>query len=651
LSIDLKNKDVDISIVIVNYNVRDFLKSCLISIEAAKKDLNIETIVVDNHSIDNSVEYLKPQFPKVKFIALPENIGFARANNIAIKEVRGRYTLILNPDTILNEDTLVKMLAYMDSNPEVWIAGCKILNPDMSFQLACRREFPTPFVSFSKLFGLQALFPKSKLFARYNQTFRSIDETYYVDAIMGAFMFARTDKLQSLGGFDEDFFMYGEDLDLCYRANQLGGKIAYYHETSIIHYKGESTKRSSINEIKHFYEAMEIFVRKHYASSKIFLLFLKLGIFLRSILAYFFKYSKDYPIILADLAIVISSLMISTKIRFEEFLGFPEYAYPTVIIVIAIVSFSSLFSVGEYFEGEHSIRKVLYGSMISFFVLSALTYFFKAYAFSRGVVLMTVTFSLALTSLLRLIMMFFKNLSQKSSTRKIAIIGSNSITSHFYNELNKYKDGKFELVGRILTSNDYPENNDIPIIGNLEFLANNIDEFGINELIVCERNLNIDNIILEIQRKSSKNIRVHYAERLDEFVASDIINKISDNGPLIQHKLLLLRYKLAKRLSDIFVSLCALTIFLPITLIKSRQEKDLFKKLLKVLSGKYSFVGIHSQNYIRNFNAKPGILNLANFLPQEQITDNVIQQLNDYYEQNYSLSLDFDIFLKSIISF
>ena len=651
LNTEIENNTFDISIVIVNYNVRDLLKACLLSIRQASKNLKVETIVVDNHSLDKSVEFLQPQFDDVKFIALPENIGFARANNLAIKQVKSKYTLILNPDTILSEDTLFKMKDYMEEHPEVWIAGCKVLNKDLTFQIACRRGFPTPFASFSKLYGLQSLFPKSKIFGKYNQTFRSIDETYYVDAIMGAFMFARTKELQFLNGFDEDFFMYGEDLDLCYRVYQAGGKITYYHETSIIHYKGESTKRSSINYLKHFYEAMVIFVQKHFAKSKIFVLFLKLGIFLRFLIAHIFKYSKEYPLILIDSVIIIFSLIISTKIRFGELLGFPEYAYPTVFIVVVLVYFGSLFSVGEYFEGEHSIRKVLYGSMISFFFLSALTYFFKSYAFSRVVLLMTISFTLILSSIVRLTNVFIKNILKKSRVRKIALIGNKQAYSLFYNELSKYQNGKIEILGRIITSEDEMGDDSYPILGNLELMTDNFDQFGINELIVCERDQNVENLILHIHKHTSNRIQVHYAETINEFIASDIINKISDIGPNTQHKLLLPRYRLAKRLSDIVISLLALTIFLPITFIKNRKNKDLFKDLFKVLQGKNSFIGIHQQNYIRNFNAKPGILNLANFLPKEQITDDVIHKLNDYYEQNYSLSLDFDIFLKSIISF
>ena len=367
----------DISIIIVNYNVKDFLLQCLRSIEQASKGLSVETIVVDNNSSDGSVNFLEQLFPDVKFIALDENIGFGRANNLGFKESSGRYVLILNPDTILEEQTLSKMLKYMDDNPEVGISGCKVLNPDGTFQLACRRGFPTPWASFSKLFGLQKLFPKSKLFARYNQTFRSIDETYYIDAVIGAFMFCRKEVLDQTNGFDPDFFMYAEDIDLCYRASKLGWKLSYFHETSIIHFKGESTRRSSLNEVKHFYNAMEIFAKKHYSRSGIFLLFLRMGIVLRSAMAYMNKYKRDIFVILFDLLSVNGSLLIATKFRFGEFFGFPDYAYPTVLIVVPFIMLSSLFVVGDYFENKPIVRRSTFGLLMGFFILSTLTYFFR----------------------------------------------------------------------------------------------------------------------------------------------------------------------------------------------------------------------------------------------------------------------------------
>jgi len=299
ISTSPSEEQFDISIIIVNYNVKDFLEQCLLSIRKSIKNLSVETFVVDNNSTDGSIEYLKPLFSEVKFIQTGKNLGFGRANNIAIKKSNGKYILILNPDTILSEDTLEKMYSYMNSHPEVGIAGCKVLNGDGSFQLASRRSFPTPWVSFSKLFGLQKLFPKSKFFARYNLTFLSEDETYYIDAVIGAFMFCESKLIKKLNGFDEAYFMYGEDLDLCRQVQLAGKQIAYYHETTIIHFKGESTRRSSVNELKYFYESMDIFAKKYFSNSKIFLFLLRVAIKFRMSISktkkniiQFFKYFK-----------------------------------------------------------------------------------------------------------------------------------------------------------------------------------------------------------------------------------------------------------------------------------------------------------------------------------------------------------------------
>ncbi|MCK5742257.1 MAG: glycosyltransferase, partial [Chlorobi bacterium] len=426
-------RKTDISIVIVNYNVKDFLLQCLRSVEKSLSsafctDLSVETIVVDNDSNDFSVEYLRPMFPNVKFIDLKENIGFGRANNIGFDHSNGRYVLILNPDTIIEENTLKVMFDYMEANPEVGVAGCKVLNPDGSFQLACRRGFPSPWSAFSKLFGLQKLFPKSKIFAGYNQTFRSEDETYYIDALIGAFMFARKETLDKVGGFDPDFFMYGEDLDLCYRINKENQKIAYVHTTSILHYKGESTKRSSMNEVKHFYEAMEIFAGKHFSGSKLFLLFLRLGIMLRAVMAYAANHKRGIFTILFDLLAVNASMLIATKIRSGMFFGFPDYAYPTLFIVLSSIIIAAMIAVGEYFESKPTVTKSIFALMISFFVLSSLTYFFREFASSRVIILMTIGFSSILTSAYRVILNISESISEHTNRKLTAIVGENENT-------------------------------------------------------------------------------------------------------------------------------------------------------------------------------------------------------------------------------
>lgn len=648
-----KNNQQDISIVIVNYNVRDFLNNCLQSIYKSETQLKYEIIVVDNNSTDNSIQYLKERYPQVKFIELKDNLGFSKANNIGIKEAKSKYVLILNPDTILYPDTLQTMYEYMEKHPEVALSGCKVLNADGTFQYSCRRGFPTPWASFTKLFGLQSLFPKSKIFAKYNQTFKSIDETYYIDAVIGAFMFARLDKINEIGGFDEDFFMYGEDIDLCYRIYQTGSKIAYVHTTSIIHFKGESTRRSSINEIKHFYEAMEIYVKKHYSNSKLFLFLLKLGITLRSFLAYLKTYQKDIPVIIVDLLIANISLLIATTFKFERFLGFPSYAYPTVFIVISILTFGSLFFVGEYFEGENSYRKTFFGYLINFFILSALTYFFKNYAFSRGVLLLTIAFSIIFSFIFRFILNTIKSAKYKTGKKRIAILFNFSKLEEIEINLKKLQfDQEYDLAGLFYNeTNQIPQqNSSLKFTGNYEFLKKNLKDFDLNDIIIIIDDAETENYNDLINKTIGTNIKLHFVKKLEDYYTSQIINSVSSNPLIIKnYRIALPRFKFAKRTIDIIFSVIMLTICLPITIYKNSKDKKYFKDILNVLKGKYSLIGVYPVENIRNYNAKPGILNLVKFAKNNEMNNEAIKKLNDYYELNYSLSLDFDIFIKSII--
>lgn len=644
---NLHKGDIELSIVIVNYNVKDFLFDCLKSIQNSVTTFKFETIVVDNNSNDFSVEYLKPQFPSVQFIQLQTNLGFAKANNIGLEKSVGKYVLFLNPDTIVNIDTFQVMKDYMDANSEVYISGCKLLNPDGSFQLPCRRGFPTPWAAFSKLFGLQAMFPKSKLFAQYNQTYRSTDETYFIDSVMGAFMFCRTDIIKQLKGFDEDFFMYGEDLDLCYRATKLGGKVAYVHTTSTIHFKGESTKRSSIDEIKHFYEAMEIFVRKHYSYSRPFLFLLRLGIFIRTFFAYIFKFKNDIPIIIIDILIVNIALLLATPFRFNNIFGFPDYAYPLVFIVLSLVQFFSFFAVGEYFEGEHSVRKVFFGYLVAFFILIGFTYFFKEYAFSRGVLLLTIAFGIALTSITRLFLHSFSRGRINSIPRVVLLINSSKLISFLNDTKVNNLFQNFELIGIfVLDKIQQPSNNPL-IKGNIEYFIKDIKNYDLDEIIVIQDQQHNENISLLLNKALDLGKKVYFVKDIQDYSISKVVNSVSKNQ-LIKHshKLILPRYRFLKRSLDLLISIVAIIVLFPLS--KLRNVKDIYTQVKSVLKANYSIVGIFPVDNIRNYNSKPGILNLVRFANPNTLDDNTIKKLNDYYENNYSLSLDFDILIKFV---
>lgn len=259
-------EEIKISVVIVNYNVKYFVEQCLYSVEAAVGNLSAEVFVVDNHSTDGSIDYLKPRFPEVTFIENDDNPGFAKANNQAIRICRGQYVLLLNPDTVIGEESLRSLCFFMDEHPEAGGIGVKMLDGHGVFLPESKRSFPSPWVSFCKLFGLSKLFPRSRFFARYALRYLDENERHPVDVLAGAFMLMRHEALDKVGLLDESFFMYGEDIDLSYRM-VLGGYTNYYLPERILHYKGESTKHGDMKYIKAFYGAMILFFKKYYPHS------------------------------------------------------------------------------------------------------------------------------------------------------------------------------------------------------------------------------------------------------------------------------------------------------------------------------------------------------------------------------------------------
>ena len=248
-----------LSIVIVNYNVRHFLEQALHSIRKSVVNFEIEVWVVDNHSTDSSVAMVKKLFPEVHLIQNDQNLGFSRANNQALEKASGEFVLLLNPDTLLQEDTLQKCWDHMKSNLNAGAVGVKMLDGSGQFLPESKRGFPSPMVAFYKAFGLSGLFPRSRIFNRYHLGFLDENEMHEVDVLCGAFMFIRKEALDKAGLLDEQFFMYGEDIDLSRRIQENGYQIHYLPETHIIHFKGESTKKGSLNYVITFYRAMILF--------------------------------------------------------------------------------------------------------------------------------------------------------------------------------------------------------------------------------------------------------------------------------------------------------------------------------------------------------------------------------------------------------
>ena len=276
---------MQLSIIIVSYNVKYFLEQCLCSVQKACNGIDAEIIVVDNNSDDGSREWLEPKFSKVIFKWNNDNVGFAKANNSVLSEARGAHILFLNPDTIIPEDCLTACLHFFAASSNCGAIGVPMINGAGKFLRESKRSLPSPIASLFKMAGLANLFPSSKLFAGYYAGHLPENKTSEVEALAGAFMMLSKEAIEKTKGFDESFFMYGEDIDLSYRIQKAGFKNYYFADTTIIHFKGESTQKLSGNYIKHFYGAMKLFVIKHYKDKKLTRFFMLLAIAASQVLA------------------------------------------------------------------------------------------------------------------------------------------------------------------------------------------------------------------------------------------------------------------------------------------------------------------------------------------------------------------------------
>lgn len=285
---------MQLSVIILNYNVRYFLEQCVLSVQEAIVALDAEIIVIDNNSCDDSCLMMKERFPDVKLIKNKENFGFPKGNNIGVKEAQGKYICILNPDTVVAEDTFTKILTFAEKQSDLGIIGCKLIDGTGQFLPESKRGIPTPWVAFTKFFGLYKIFPEWKLFNQYYAQHVSENETGKVGILVGAFMLMQRNLYLELEGFDEDCFMYADDIDLSYRVLLKGKSNYYFHETTVLHYKGESTIKDE-KYMQRFQEAMTFFYQKHFRKSLFFSIFIKIGIVFFSFVKMFQGKSKDKP--------------------------------------------------------------------------------------------------------------------------------------------------------------------------------------------------------------------------------------------------------------------------------------------------------------------------------------------------------------------
>ena len=315
---------MQLSVIILNYNVRYFLEQCVLSVENALKTIDGEIIVIDNNSSDYSCAMMKQRFPNVKLIQNNENLGFPKGNNIGVAQAQGEYICILNPDTVVAEDTFTKVLAFAQKQSDLGILGCKLIDGTGKFLPESKRGVPTPWVAFTKITALYKLVPNTRTFGKYYAQHLNENQTGKVDILVGAFMFLKRDLYLEVGGFDEDCFMYSDDIDLSYRILQKGKSNFYFHETTVIHYKGESTVKDE-TYMKRFQEAMNFFYKKHFRVSALFSIFMKAGIVFFSLVKMFQGKSsiktvpKSYLLYSANEKLADKlRLVLQNKVRFHD---------------------------------------------------------------------------------------------------------------------------------------------------------------------------------------------------------------------------------------------------------------------------------------------------------------------------------------------
>lgn len=638
-----------LTVVIVNYNVEHFLEQCLLSVRQASKNLDAEVFVVDNISVDGSVEMVKEKFPEVNLIENKDNVGFSRANNQAVRVSNGEYVLLLNPDTVVEEDTFEKVVGFMDENPDAGGLGVKMIDGKGVFLPESKRGLPTPSVAFYKIFGLSSIFPKSKRFGKYHLGFLDKDETNEIEILSGAFMLMRREALDKVGLLDEDFFMYGEDIDLSYRIILGGYKNYYYPETKIIHYKGESTKKSSVNYVFVFYNAMIIFAKKHFSQShaNTFSFLIKIAIYFRASIAIVNRLVKKLSLPMLDYA--ISVVLLFFVAYFYQELKPIELNQSLLKIALPIYGGVWLFSM--FFSGVYDtpvkLSKVLKGGVIgTALILIVYGLLPKSVQFSRLIIVIGFATTIFAFSGIRFLLHLFKvkGFNLNSDTKKrFVIVGS-------INEAERVKTilEQTSNIGSI--SNISPTNNNED--GGYDGIINQLEDYirinKINEVVFCAKDMTAQQIIHQMSSVNvEENVDFKIAQPNSLFlIGSNSIHTSGDIYLLDLNNITKPENIRNKRFFDLLSALVLLVLF-PVLLFFQKKPLKYISNSFKVLFGKFTWVGFNkTDNDLKLPNIKTSVLKITS--QEKGQTPERLHKLNMIYAKDYNVATDFKILIKNL---
>lgn len=582
---------MQLSVIIVNYNVKYFLEQCLLSVQKAVEGIDAEVFVVDNASSDGSREYLEPKFTNIHFDWNKENVGFGKACNQALKQANGDFVLFLNPDTVVPEDCFTACFSFFQQTPDAGAIGIRMLDGSGMFLPESKRSFPSPLTSFYKLSGLSFLFPHSKTFGRYHLGYLDEHKNHAVDVLAGAFMMIRKEVLAQTGGFDESFFMYGEDVDLSYRIQKTKNKNYYFSDRSILHFKGESTKKSSVNYVRMFYDAMSLFVRKHYSSSRagVFSSLINAAIWARALMSLLKRFIQRVGLPLLDAVLIFLSYMLA-KFVWTNYIR-PEIVYMNKLLWISFVVFSFLFLLVSYYTGLYEqkfrYKNLWQSSFISILIILAVYSLLpEEYRFSRGLVLLGAMYSYLFLYLWRRILLYADILEKAIDEDDYfsLVAGTESDLIKVNNLLHLH--GRSQTIQGFVSPLNEPKS-----LGRLDELQQLLQNTPANELILCQsKDLSFAQIITLYEQTGKRvKLRLH-AQHSESIIGSDSKNEA---GEVLHRQKLQLSEEVnlrLKRLIDVSTSALFLLSF-PLHFIINRHALSLLQHSLAVFTGRKTWVG------------------------------------------------------------
>lgn len=628
-----------LSVIIVNYNVKHFLEQCLYSIRKAIEGIEAEVIVIDNASADNSVSFLQTHFPLFRFISNTGNTGFSKACNQGYALSKGKFVLFLNPDTIVPEDCFLKCISFLDSNADAGALGIRMIDGSGKFLKESKRAFPSPATSMYKLSGLSALFPWSKTFARYHLEYLPENETNAVDVLAGAFMMIKREVLEKTGLFDETFFMYAEDIDLSYRIQQAGYKNYYFADSCIIHFKGESTKRLTLNYVRMFYSAMNVFVKKHYGGSKagLFNLIIHVGIWLRGGLSAIGKFIEKIGLPLIDAGLILLSFNI-TRIFWSAYIR-PDLDYNIPLFWASVPIFTLIYLLVSYYTGlydrHYNPSRLIPSSVITTITLLAVYSLLpEKFRFSRGIILLSGILSFLLISLLRIILV------------RLKVLNNNKYAELHPQTLIVATQPEYEKIVRLMQEAGLQERvmgrisiheKDTTAIGNQKKIRELLKLFSFSEIIFCEGSLSFKEIIESLQELPGNITAKFHAAGSQSVVGSDSKHMsgetlTKENGYNLSDP----NNRRLKRLLDIFTSFLFVLTF-PVHLFFAKKPLSFFRNCFLVLSGYNTWIGYATnEEYLPPL--RKGVLacNGIHLSLQQQFPEESLKMADLWYAKDYA---------------